>query len=384
MDVAYNQHSDPARRKNRSTTNINHLSLAPLTVKLPINDSDAIPDSVVPISHGTYLQGKSAPTTPRLLSRGSVTPRSRSHHRTPSAPGGPIPTSQSSTHLGHGGHGKKSRSGASTPRRRDGPGPGNGNGNGNGGENESDWLLRAGALLSSEAREYKGQAWLVSRQSSTSLAGVRDADEEAFEQELAREREAASRRASRRGSSAAADDDATPGGSRLSSRLNSRKHSMVETRGHADAPPDRAGADADADDSYFPSHQGGIAGPDFVNLDEKLEELEHDTAQDDEATVRRLVRHGAAGQGSWISNVIGWSLFKVDENEEDSEDDEADAMEEEKEEEEPACAGRGVPSHRHFEHVLHAPIERLPPPTADQGGWKDAAWLLSVASKVMF
>lgn len=249
---------------------------------------------------------------------------------------------------------------------------------GNGNENESDWLLRTGALLSSEAREYKGQSWLISRQSSTSLAGMRDAEEEAFEQELAREREAASRHTSRRGSSAMADDDATPNGSRLNSRFASRKQSMAESRSYTGTPLDCSGIE---ENSYFPSHEaGGIAGPDFVNLDEKLEELERDTTQDDEATVRRLVRHGTAGQGSWISNVIGWSLFKVDENEEESEDDEDDYMDED----ELARTGRGAGSHRHFEGVLHAPVERLPPPVSDEGGWKDAAWLLSVASKVMF
>ncbi|KAG6022004.1 hypothetical protein E4U41_002339 [Claviceps citrina] len=378
MDVAYNQHSDRARRQNRSTTNVNHLSLAPLTVKLPINDCDALPNSttLASQSHGTYLQGKSAPATPRLLSRGSVTPRSRSHHRTPSHPGAPLYKSQSSTHVGsvgHGhGHGKTSRSGTSTPRRRR-EAPANGNEK----ANESDWLLRAGALLTSEAREYKGQTWLISRQSSTSLGGMRDAEEEAFEQELAREREAASRRGS---SVMAADDDATSN----RSRFNSRKHSMVEhSRSYAGTPLDRCTTAAEGD-SYFPSHHeadGGMAGPDFVNLDEKLEELQRDTTQqDDEATVRRLVRHGTAGQGSWISNLIGWSLFKVDEDDEEPEDEQDDDLDED----EPALTRRGAGSRMHFEDVLHAPVERPPPPTSDEGGWKDAAWLLSVASKVMF
>jgi hypothetical protein len=27
--------------------------------------------------------------------------------------------------------------------------------------------------------------------------------------------------------------------------------------------------------------------------------------------------------------------------------------------------------------------ERVPPPKADEGGWHDAAWLLTVASKVI-
>ncbi|KHN97776.1 uncharacterized protein MAM_04165 [Metarhizium album ARSEF 1941] len=376
MDVAYNQHSDRAKRKNRSTTNINHLSLAPLTVKLPINDSDAIPDSLVSQTHATYLQGRSAPTTPRLLSRGPVTPGSRSHHRAPSAPSGPLSKSKSSTYLAAPGYyGMKSRSGTATPRRRDMLGGANGN------ENDSGWLVRAGALLSSEAREYKGQNWLVSRQSSTSLAGMRDADEEAFEQELAREREVASQRASRRGSSAMADDDDDDDAAPNGSRFNSRKHSMGETSSRSGTPFERAVAEGD--DSYFPSPEAAIAGPDFINLDEKLEQLERDTTQDDEATVRRLVRHGTVGRGSWISNVVGWSLFKVDENDEDSEDDDDDDYVDD-DEELARTAGRGDGSHRHFEGLLHAPAVRLPPPTSDEGGWKDAAWLLSVASKVMF
>ena len=366
MDIAYNPHAERARRKNRSSTNVNHLSLAPLTAKLPLNDADdeplLLPDP--PRSTGSYLQGKSAPTTPRLLSRSATPSRSRSHVRNPSAPCGPITKSKSSTHLA-----RKPASGTATPRRRKeigllGPED----------RNDSDWLLRTGALMSSEAREFKGQTWLVSRQSSTSLAGMHDEDEEAFEQELARER-----LASRRGSSALADDDVTPNGSRYPSRFNSRSHSMGENRSNLDTPLDHAAGDG----SYFPTQEAGIAGPDFVNLDERLEELERDTTQEDEATVRRLVRHGHSGQGSWISNVIGWSLFSVEENEE--EPDEEDDDDESLTEEHLGRPGRGGWSGRHFEGVSNAPpLERMPPPAMNEGGWKDAAWLLSVASKVVF
>lgn len=364
MDVAYNQHADRARRQNRSSTNVNHLTLAPLTAKLPLNDDDFLPDPQPPRSTGSYLQGRSAPTTPRLLSCSATPSRSRSHVRHPSAPSGPITKSKSSSHLA-----RRPASGAATPRRRrdDGLllGPGD--------RNDSDWLLRTGALMSSEAREYKGQAWLVSRQSSTSLTGMRDAEEEAFERELARER-----LASRRGSSALADDDATPNGSRFPSRFNSRSHSMGESRSHPGTPLDHAAGDG----SYFPSQEPSVAGPDFVNLDERLEELERDTAQEDEAAVRRLVRRGHSGQGSWISNVIGWSLFSVDENGEESDDEDDD---ESLTGEDLARSGRGGWSGRHFEGVSNAPpLERMPPPATNEGGWKDAAWLLSVASKVVF
>jgi hypothetical protein len=368
MDIGYNPHAERTRRKNRSSTNLSHLSLAPLTVKLPLNDDEAIPDSAISPGHQTtsYLQGKSAPTTPRLLSRSPIGPRSRSHHRTPSAPGGPITKSKSSSHL-VGARSKSMATGGMTPRRRRDEGLTAND------AMDSDWLLRTGALMTSEAREYKGQAWLVSRQSSTSLAGVRDAEDVAFEEELAREREMASRLTSRRGSSAHADDDASPHVSRFASRSNSRSRSHPELRSNLLTPLDRPG-----DDSYF-SGQEPISGPDFVNLDEKLEELERDTSRDDEAAVRRLVKRGQAGTGSWISNVIGWSLFSVDEHEEDSEDGEDESLEGSV-----TQHGRSEWPDRHFEGVSNVPDERLPPPKADQGGWQDAAWLLSVASKVMF
>ncbi|KAI9155375.1 hypothetical protein HJFPF1_07957 [Paramyrothecium foliicola] len=370
MDIGYNPHAERTRRKNRSSTNLSHLSLAPLTVKLPLDDDHAIQDSALSSAHQStsYLSGKSAPTTPRLLSRSPIGPRSRSHHRTPSAPGGPIAKSKSSSHL-VGSRSKSMAAGAITPKRRRDDGLSND-------ATDSDWLLRTGALMSSEAREYKGQAWLVSRQSSTSLAGMRDAEDVAFEEELAREREMTSRLASRRGSSAYADEETTsPHISRFASRSNSRSRSHPELRSNLLTPLDRP---ATGDDSYF-SGLEPITGPDFVNLDEKLEELERDTTQDDEAAVRRLVKHGQAGAGSWISNVIGWSLFSVEENEEDSDDGEDESLEDSV-----TQLSRSDWPSRHFEGVSNLPEDKFPPPKADEGGWQDAAWLLSVATKVMF
>lgn len=344
MDVA----SERARRKNRSSTNINHLSLAPLTSKLPLKDLDALPDS----SH-SYIEGRSAPTTPRFLGHTSATPRSRSHARTPSV-GDSISKSKSSSALSK----KKPRSGASTPRRRkdDSQLPHHGG--------DSDWILRTGAMVSTEAREFKGQAWLVSRQSSTSLSGMRaDPGQDAYEQELVREREM-----SRRGSSAFADDDASPVVSRLPSRFQSRRPSAVESRSQVMTPADRNG------DSYFPEP---ISGPDFVNLDEKLEQLEKDSEQDDEAAIRQLVREGQTGKRSWLGNMMGLSLFAVDENDEDSDSD-ADSLDDELQQ-----SVQGARTPRQVEGITMLPVEKIPAP-AKEGGWNDATWLLSVATKVLF
>lgn len=238
---------------------------------------------------------------------------------------------------------------------------------------DSDWLLRTGALMSTEAREYKGQAWLVSRQSSTSLAAAHDEDFEAFEKELAQERELASRLQSRRGSSAIADDEVSMGGSRYASRAQSRSHSVAGFRSSIVLSPTAEGGD-----SYFPGNEA-ISGPDFVNLDEKLEELEQDTSQDDEAAVRRLVRYGQNGQGSWISNIIGWSLFSVEENDQDSDDEDEsfnDTLSQ--------ATARSGGSGRRIDAVLNNPEDRIAPPRKDEGAWGDASWLLSVATKVIF
>lgn len=373
MDLEYNPHAERARRKNRSSTNINHLSLAPLTVKLPI-DGEYEPaleglGSLKASRNTSYIQGKSAPTTPRLLSHSPAGPRSRSHHRrTPSAPG--VPVSKSTTHLAS--IRSNGRQGTMTPggtrRRRFDDHELRGG-------NDSDWLLRTGAIMTTESREFKGQSWLVSRQSSTSLAGMRDDDDEAFERELALERDIASRRTSRRGSFATGDEDeyGSPLASRLNSRFGSRSQSVAGRRGGAMTPLDR-----DVHEIYPDSDQA-LSGPDFVNLDEKLEELERDSPQDDEAAVRRLVRYGHHGTGSWISNLMGWPLFSLEENDEDDEEDEDDSLADAV-----SQGGRSAWSARHFEGVSNAPEDNIPPPKADEGAWKDAAWLLSVATKVMF
>ncbi|XWW96942.1 hypothetical protein V2A60_004922 [Cordyceps javanica] len=384
MDLAYNQHSDRARRKNRSSTNINHLTLAPLTVKLPLNDPDSIADLASGPVTSSYLEGKSAPTTPRFLGHSSATPRSRSHHRTSSLvyDGELITKSRSSTNLftsSSSGRRPGSGSGTSTPRRRraaaDEPTLTNRH------RNDSDWMLRTGALMSSEAREYKGQAWLVSRQSSTSLAAMRDPNEDAFEQELAvRER--------RRGSNAVADGDdaaslSSPAISRRTSRFASRAQSIDHHHHHhqhhglrgsssaALTPMDRAAGG----DSYFPATDA-ISGPDFVNLDQKLEELEREDELDDEAAIRRLMREGKALKGSWIASFIGWSLFEDDGDDDDSDDDDN--------EEEEDAGGRGAQTPRHIEGITNLPAVKLSPPKEGESSWNDAAWLLSLASKVIF
>lgn len=375
MDAAYNQHASQARRKNRSSTNLNHLTLAPLTSKLPLTDPEDLPDFVAsPVQYNvSYLQGKSAPATPRLLARSPARGNSRSRR---SSIHGPQPDtltkSKSASHLAVSTNGRRqTASGTTTPiarRRREEQHSMLSTGD----RNDTDWMLRAGALISSEMRENKGQAWLVTRQSSTSLTGLRDADEEAFARELAREKELVSRRESRRGSIALEESNTSP-----TSRLGSRSHSRKGSRNLPRTP-----LRDHLDENYFSQRitvsEEYIQGPDFVSLDEKLEAIEVDTSQADEATVRRLVKRENAGMGTWMGSLIGWSLFSVEEQEES---DTAEG-----EDFDTGLGGSDLsrtPSSKQLDAVSVTSEPRLPPPQVDEGGWNDAAWLLSVASKVL-
>ncbi|KAK4455030.1 hypothetical protein QBC34DRAFT_106152 [Podospora aff. communis PSN243] len=383
MDVVYNQHSSSARRKNRSSTNLNHLSLAPLTTKLPLQEDPDFTDSfTVPAS---YLQGKSAPTTPRLLSRSPGRSHSRSRGTSVPSSAARLPKSKSATHLPRTSAARQRSSHqlyhATSPtakRRSHDPFiPRD--------RTDSDWMLRAGALISTETRESKGQAWLVSRASSTSLAGMHPEDD-AFERELALEREhiVGSRSGSRRHSigPASGGEDGDHMSSPPYSRRGSRSQSRVGSRSQMITPLELRSAE----EGYFPmtSEDEYIPGPDFVNLDEALEAVdeEFDTTVEDEAYVRRLVKKGNGGMGSWFGSVLGVQLFSVEENSEESDDD-GDGETTEGEQDDAEGQPSRITSTRRLDGMTTTLDERVPPPKADEGGWHDAAWLLTVASKVL-
>ncbi|KAF3765857.1 hypothetical protein M406DRAFT_356090 [Cryphonectria parasitica EP155] len=128
-----------------------------------------------------------------------------------------------------------------------------------------------------------------------------------------------------------------------------------------------------------------MAGPDFVNLNEKLElealGMDLDTAQDDEAAVRRLVTRGHGRPHTWFGNVMGWTLFSVQErDEEDNEGGDGEATDVEAED--TLSDTSAYPEFEGMNTALSGHERRLSPPRADDGSWQDAAWLLSVASKV--
>jgi len=267
--------------------------------------------------------------------------------------------------------------------------------------------------MTSGARESKGQAWLVSRASSTSLTGQHDdSDTDDDDAEAVAEYGFAgpqSRRDSRD-----ADDEFSPltmrsfiAHSRSASRFNSRFNSRVQSRAQSRAQSRRGSRVGLAltpsiqgeREGYFEADNEDFAKPDFVDVDE--EEADAETqALADELLVRRLAKTGTLGLGTWVERLMGWSLFAVDEDGEetdadgdgDTEGEESTTDTEGEGQEREGSDGRKSRKEKERQHwremlereaVEQGVVLPLPPKGGEEGGWGDAAWLLSVATKVL-
>ena len=186
-------------------------------------------------------------------------------------------------------------------------------------------------------------------------------------------------------------------GSRLQSRVGSRVPSARQSRRGS-----RVGSRIDLAMSGLPSARQSLdievdespIEPDFVEADED--------GPDDEEEVARLARERGFGLGGWVDALIGWTLFSVDEDGEVSSDederqsshltrDEARLMREveakrRKMERESIIAASALKvQDKPSEDAGQVRIEVPKPPEGQEaGGWQDAAWLLSVASKALF
>jgi Protein of unknown function (DUF3984) len=226
----------------------------------------------------------------------------------------------------------------------------------------SEWLQRAGAIISSGARESKGQSWLVSRASSTSLVDHEGREDFSF-----------------------ADDEFSPYSPRDGSRIGSRVESRHGSKSRIDLMTHwatRAGLNGDNDDTAGNASNEFIAEPDFVNVDEDLY-----GDDDGDAELDRIERLRGFGLGVWVDRLIGWSLFAVGEDGEESEDGGEEHIE--VEEQERKKVDIDVRRRREeSERVILEPPSRggdnEAAQTDQEGGWQDAAWLLSVATKVLF
>lgn len=225
---------------------------------------------------------------------------------------------------------------------------------------DSEWLLRAGALIASSTQESKGQSWLATRSSSTSLV---DAGDEDGDEDVVAEGEVA-------------DDEFSPvlsrreSGSRFASARSSRRGSRVESRVEFGM---SVGGKVVRGDGAF------VDGPDFV------EGIEEDDGEGDvdETELRRLTSEKGFGLGGWVDRFIGWSLFRN----EDEERVEGDGELDDRPAEGDGLGSEGRRKRQENERVVWAStdeqIENVPPPGDCEGGWQDAAWLLGVASKVI-
>lgn len=228
-----------------------------------------------------------APTTPGILSRNhSFSSRKNSYID--------LPKSKSSSQLSH-------RSGS------------------------TEWLQRTGAALTSETREFKGQSWLVSRASSTSL--VKDGGEDEIPDFFV----------------------ATTVGTTAPGRRSSRVYS---NGGYASEE-----LEVLEDNGYFDQLEGG--GP-----EERGEEEE-------EIDIPK-----GFGLGQFVDRMIGWTMFAED----DTEDDESlDGYEEEALAKKAKFRSQSVK----FDTIDEEKLKEQRRLRDEDEGWQDPAWVFSIASRVL-
>lgn len=431
-------------RSRRSYPNLHNLSLAPLSAKYPLDASaPSSPDEHSTHTPRTsYIAQKSAPTTPGILSLSQS--RSNSRHRAKKAYAydsyfidvnattqdvGDIPKAKSTSTLHHGVsfadqvEGLSGKDGRHHMRKGTAPLPlrmplvrHHTS------EPNDEWFHRAGLAIASGSRDSKGQGWLIRRDSSTSLVGqtddydhhhdphrmallsgehLADTDFPAFilSPRISR---TASRIPSRVGSRAPSARQ-----SRRGSRVGSRADLlMMSTAGGAFKPTSgRASIDSapDADERFLE--------PDFVEAD--------DESDGDEEEVARLARERGFGLGGWMDRLIGWTLFSVEEDGEASDDDDDNDDDDDDADAEQHGAAPKLASLTKDELKLRREVEakrrklereaimaaaalrsregdgtadesasrpstgEAQRPNEEMGGWQDAAWLLSVASKAL-
>jgi len=363
-----------SRSGRRSFPNLTHLSLAPLSSRFPIDD-DGLEESEsqnhLPTS--SYIQGKSAPTTPGILA-GPSRPKSKkkqiryahdSHLLSAMTPvGAPMVKAKSASALSYHNDLISTPEGLGSPlhtRTLSRPNM----------QSNEEWLHRAGLVIASETRESKGQSWLTSRASSTSLVQPPDDYDEDVHSRHGSEDGPGSAAHSRKASRAASRaNSARP--SRRASRVGS-KVDFVFTPFDREFAPESA-----AIDGYFDL----AMEPDFVDKED-----EEAVAAD--AEVHHLAHLQGSGLGGLFDRMIGWPLFNVDEDSEDDIKMEAEETAEElqrrrqrelrRRKEELAKAASSSASATAPKVVIQPPAQNQ----NDEGGWSDVAWLLSVASKIV-
>lgn len=224
----------------------------------------------------------------------------------------------------------------------------------------------------------------MSRDSSTSLVAQHDDDDETTDDNDTRRRSVGtpSARASR-------------GTSRVPSARTSRRGSRVGSKpdlsffstpaGGRTPAAGRVLSGQDMGDYFGRLHDPAVlAGPDFVDQedfdDEDSDETDEEEERRQEAEIKKLASDRGFGLGSVVDKLLGWTLFDVQD----------DGLETDDEDSFPSQTQEAA---RRKEAQPKAKIQSLPPrkqanvipaPAAEETqAWSDAAWLLSVASKVL-
>jgi hypothetical protein len=412
-------------RSRRSYPNLHNLSLAPLSAKYPLDGSaPPSPDEPSTLTPRTsYIAQKSAPTTPGILSlsqsRSNSRNRSGRHRAKPiyAYDGyfvnadhsvrdiGEIPKAKSTSTLHPGvsfadeptGEVKRHhvRKGTAPlplrmPLVRH-----------HTSEANDEWWHRAGLAIAGETRDSKGQGWLVRRESSTSLVQQDDDPEVRDTKPMTL----------LSGEHLNIDDFPTfsPRGSRAGSRYQSRVGSRVPSARQSRR-GSRVGSRADL---AMTAGMSPLLRRNSFDLDDRFMEPDfveaHDESDGDEEEVARLARERGFGLGGWMDRLIGWTLFSVDEDgevsseDEEAEDDanshflpqnmtkeelrlrrEVEARRRKLEREAIVSASALKAREKDGEDESRPSTADVQRASEDAGGWQDAAWLLSVASKALF
>ena len=356
--------------------------------------------------HPTYMQGRSAPTSPGILSRsssrkhlgGGLSRRGSLYDDTPATAevsivypasvreealrtkrtgGGGMTKAKSEAALALGDQQQHRLSGQGVQLNQKRPGPPRSKTATAttprvrskirlGASSEEDWLSHATATTNALLQESRGQSWLSSRDSSAALAipsSDDDVDDEGYEELAATAQLSSPHNA---GTVSPSSPRAYRWGSRFGSRSGSRRTSRRGSLTNLRTP--LATTSLEGATGYFDAYNDQRdAGPDYI-----AEESEGDAIpgavdeQKDEAELTHLVQNPAIGFGGIFERIAGIGWFSGGDSEDSGVETDLDRVEERRKTRTPP----------------------LPPPPPGNDGqrvgvWEDAAWLLSIAGRAL-
>ncbi|KAH8428738.1 DUF3984 domain-containing protein [Aspergillus melleus] len=421
-------------RSRRSYPSLNHISLAPLTPRFPIDDDeDDLSSGPAAAGAGgdyfshshsaqdhdktafsprtSYLSSYSVPGTPGVLSHSHSRSgsRARHHRRTKSsgrlnlsdtnlqgqgiAAGQPLHHQQHHLQENHHGDDKlKYRTSSSV--RRGGHYPSESSG-----RRDTEWMLRAGIALASSTREEKGQSWLAKRESSTSLIS-----EGKYDGDGASGLHGRSNRRSKSGRSTPAAHSRR--GSRAVSRRNSRPDLAMTSLDMSSI--GAAKGEAVGSSHISPVDEGRHLVPDFVDerIRAELESIQQEAEEDltsesdaswdsedemDERELQRLTRERGFGLGSWIDRMVEWTLFGVEDLPLMASADPAERPSKHVEitTEEPLMIGESYGGDTLEDNddgasiASEIEVSAVGEKPGELGGWEDAGWLFRTVKRLL-